>query len=209
MEFKDKLQALRRERGLTQEELASALFVSRTAVSKWESGRGYPGIDSLRAIAKYFGVTVDGLIMGEELLSAAQNESAQRARRTRDLVFGLLDCSFILFFFLPLFALRDGGEVRAVSLLGLGSPISPGTAACFVCVVSLILWGVLTLALQRVNDGAWVKIKAPVSLGLGVLAVGALILGLHPYGGVLALAFGGIKALLLLKTPLTRKVSGR
>ena len=53
MEFNEKLQKLRKEQNLTQEELAEKLFVSRTAISKWESGRGYPGIDSLKVIAKY------------------------------------------------------------------------------------------------------------------------------------------------------------
>ena len=52
MEFNEKLQELRKQKGLTQEAMAELLFVSRTAVSKWESGRGYPGIDSLKAIAK-------------------------------------------------------------------------------------------------------------------------------------------------------------
>ncbi len=51
MEFHEKLQELRKQRGMTQEELATALYVSRTAVSKWESGRGYPSIDSLKAIS--------------------------------------------------------------------------------------------------------------------------------------------------------------
>ena len=42
MEFYEKLQRLRTERHLTQEQLATQLYVSRTAVSKWESGRGLP-----------------------------------------------------------------------------------------------------------------------------------------------------------------------
>lgn len=54
MEFNEKLQELRKQKGLTQEELAEALYVSRTAISKWESGRGYPNIDSLKAISNYF-----------------------------------------------------------------------------------------------------------------------------------------------------------
>ena len=66
MEFNEKLQELRRSRGLTQEELAEKLYVSRTAVSKWESGRGYPNIDSLQAISGFFSVTVDELLSPTE-----------------------------------------------------------------------------------------------------------------------------------------------
>ena len=54
MDFSKKLQELRKQKGLTQEELAKKLYVSRTAISKWESGRGYPSIDSLKEIAKFF-----------------------------------------------------------------------------------------------------------------------------------------------------------
>ena len=75
MEFNEKLQELRKSRGLTQEELAEALFVSRTAVSKWESGRGYPSIDSLKEISKYFSVTIDELLTGEKLISIAEREN--------------------------------------------------------------------------------------------------------------------------------------
>ena len=62
MEFNEKLKELRKSKGLTQEELAEALFVSRTAISKWESGKGYPSIDSLKDISKYFSVTIDDLL---------------------------------------------------------------------------------------------------------------------------------------------------
>lgn len=56
MEFNEKLHELRKNRGLTQEELAEALFVSRTAISKWESGRGYPSIDSLKEISSFLDI---------------------------------------------------------------------------------------------------------------------------------------------------------
>ena len=83
MEFHEKLQALRKQKGLTQEELAAKLFVSRTAVSKWESGRGYPNIDSLKALAKFFSVTVDELLSGEDLLSLAREEQQEKENQCR------------------------------------------------------------------------------------------------------------------------------
>ena len=119
MEFHEKLQELRKQKGLTQEELAAALFVSRTAISKWESGRGYPNIDSLKAIAKFFGVTIDQLLSGDELLTIAQEDSKQKESHLRDLVFGLLDCSTAMFFFLPFFGQKTNGLIREVSLLSL------------------------------------------------------------------------------------------
>ena len=61
MEFGEKLRELRKARSLTQEQLAEALYVSRTAVSKWESGRGYPSIDSLKEVSRFFSVTIDEL----------------------------------------------------------------------------------------------------------------------------------------------------
>ena len=77
MEFNEKLQQLRKNKGLTQEELAQAIYVSRTAVSKWESGRGYPNIDSLKELAKFFSVTVDELLSPDEIITAAENEKQE------------------------------------------------------------------------------------------------------------------------------------
>lgn len=57
---------LRKERGLSQEELAEALYVTRQAISKWESGAGSPDISNLKNIAAYFNVNVDYLINGSE-----------------------------------------------------------------------------------------------------------------------------------------------
>ena len=74
MEFNEKLQELRKQKGITQEELAKAIFVSRAAVSKWESARGYPGIDSLKAISVYFSVSIDELISSSEVNTIKKKE---------------------------------------------------------------------------------------------------------------------------------------
>lgn len=71
MEFNEKLQLLRKQNNMTQEQLAEKLYVSRTAVSKWESGKGYPNIESLKSISRLFSVTIDDLLSGEELISLA------------------------------------------------------------------------------------------------------------------------------------------
>ena len=107
MEFNEKLQELRKNKGLTQEELAEALYVSRTAISKWESGRGYPSIDSLKEIAKYFSVTIDELLSSDEVLSIAEEDNKQKETHFRSLVFGLLDISVLMFFFLPFFGQKS------------------------------------------------------------------------------------------------------
>ena len=72
MEFNEKLQELRKSKGLTQEELAKELYVSRTAISKWESGRGYPNISALKELSRYFSVSIDELICPDEIITAAE-----------------------------------------------------------------------------------------------------------------------------------------
>lgn len=198
MEFNEKLQELRKRRGLTQEELAEALYVSRTAISKWESGRGYPSIDSLKAIAGYFSVTIDELLSGDEVLAIAEEDHKQKEMQSRDLVFGLLDCSCAIFFFLPFFGQRVDGIIQEVSLLSLTGVASYMRAAYFVVIATLILTGLLTFALQNSRWLFWIRNKSKVSVGFN--AVGALlfILSLQPYAATLLFVFFVIKVFLLV-----------
>ena len=115
MEFNEKLQELRKGKGLTQEELAEKLFVSRAAVSKWESGRGYPSIDSLKEISRYFSVTIDELICPEEIISAAEEEKQAFAGRTISFISNTLDLLTVLMLFLPVFG---NGEASPMSIPG-------------------------------------------------------------------------------------------
>ena len=199
MEFNEKLQELRKQKGLTQEELAQALFVSRTAISKWESGRGYPNIDSLKGVAKFFGVTIDELLSGDEVLTIAEEDNKQKEKHFRDLVFGLLDLSVAMFFFVPFFAQKVDGVIEEVSLLYLTEIAIYLRIAYFVVVVGIVLWGILTLALQNCNQRFWVQIKNKISLILNGIGTLLFIISLQPYGAVFLLVFLMIKVLILIK----------
>jgi transcriptional regulator with XRE-family HTH domain len=201
MEFHEKLQQLRKSRGLTQEALAEALFVSRTAISKWESGRGYPNIDSLQAIAKFFSVTVDVLLSGDQVLTLAKQERKAQAAAFRDLVFGLMDLSSTLFFFVPLFGQSVEGFVRAVPLTGLTQ--SPGylLAVYYGVVAALVGFGILTLVLQNCRGVFWTKNKSFISLGLNGVAALLFILSTQPYAAAFAFLTLTVKVAILLKKP--------
>ena len=68
MIFSEKLQLIRKNKGLTQDELAEKLDVSRQAVAKWESGQAYPDISNLIQISNLFNVTVDYLVRDQECM---------------------------------------------------------------------------------------------------------------------------------------------
>ena len=199
MEFNEKIQELRKQKGLTQEELAEALYVSRTAVSKWESGRGYPNIDSLKTIAKFFGVTVDDLLSGEELLTIAEEDTKQKEKYFRDLTFGLLDCSIATFFFLPFFGQNANGIIQEVSLLALTEIAPYLKAAYFVVIIGIILSGILTLALQNCHKVFLTNNKSKISLALTVLGTLLFIISSQPYAAAFLFVFLSIKVLTLIK----------
>ncbi len=201
MEFNEKLQQLRKQKGLTQDELARELYVSRAAVSKWESGRGYPGIDSLKAIAAFFSVTVDELLSGEQVLHIAQIDSRQKESHIRDMVFGLLDCSAALFMFMPFFGRELDGAVSSSSLLTLTDTAIYIKAAYFAVVIAIMIWGILTLALQNCHNSIWNNIKSKISLILNIAAVLLFVISLQPYAAVFVFVFLVIKAMMLIKKP--------
>ena len=199
MEFHEKLQELRKQKGLTQEELAESLFVSRTAVSKWESGRGYPNIDSLKAISKFFSVTIDELLSGEEVLTLAEEDQKQKESHLRDLVFGLLDLSAAMTFFVPFFGQKADGHVAAVSLLSL-TGVAPYLKMAYVIVVfGMIASGIMTLAFQNSRSVFWVRNKCMISLGLNAVGAILFIISSQPYAATFLFLFLTIKVMILLK----------
>ena len=199
MEFNEKLQELRKNKGLTQEELAEALYVSRTAISKWESGRGYPSIDSLKEIAKYFSVTIDELLSTDEVLTIAEKDNKQKEKHLKSLVFGLLDISILMFFFLPFFGQKANGVIQEVSLLSLNGIASYLRIVYYAIVISIAVYGILTLAFQNCQKMFWVQNKEKISLILNAVAVLLFIISSQVYAGAFLFIFLVIKALMLIK----------
>ena len=199
MEFHEKLQLLRKQKGLTQEQLAEKLYVSRAAVSKWESGRGYPSIDSLKMIAGFYSVTVDELLSGKELLILAEDSQKQTAKEFRNLVFGLLDLSSILYLFLPMFRQQQGDAVHAVSLFALTEPAPYLKMAYLAVTVSTVLAGILALAFQNCSGSIRNRKQVPISLMLHIPATLLFIVSSQPYAAAFSFLLLGIKAFLLIK----------
>lgn len=74
--FADKLKELRKKKGVTQAQLADAIYVSRSLIAKFETGASYPNKDTLEKIALYFGISVSELIGTDEtVLIAVENKN--------------------------------------------------------------------------------------------------------------------------------------
>ena len=151
MEFHEKLQELRKNRGLTQEELAEAIFVSRTAVSKWESGRGYPNIDSLKELSTFFSVTIDDLLSTETLLSIAEKENKSNIQSICDMVFGIIDVCSLMLIVLPLYPNTENGFIYSVNLFSY-MQVTPVIRRMYWCMfLALVIVGVMKLFITKVN----------------------------------------------------------
>ena len=79
MKLSDRILELRRQKGISQEELADKLGVSRQAVSKWESEQSTPDIDKIILMSEYFGTTTDYLLKGIEPVSHSTEKKTGNA----------------------------------------------------------------------------------------------------------------------------------
>lgn len=181
MEFNEKLQELRKNRGLTQEELAEALYVSRTAVSKWESGRGYPSIDSLKQIASFFSVTIDDLLSGEKLLSIAEKENQSNVRNMCDLIFGIVDLFSFLLVVLPLYPKSIDEYIYAVNLLAYTQTTLFNILTYWIMYIALILVGTVKIILTKIRIQKGQKIVTVISMVLSILTVCLLAITREAY----------------------------
>lgn len=190
MDFGEKLKALRTERGLTQEQLAARLYVSRTAVSKWETGGGSPNLDSLQAVARLFDVSVDDLLSTDDLIVLARDERRSTARSSGMLSFGLLDVLAVVFAFIPLYGVDDGSFVRMANLVDYGASVDFGAsfAVMAAAVVSLMFVGAVEIVLAAAGSRRAARIVALVGFAVQALAVVLFASTMQPYATTLMFA---------------------
>ena len=196
MELGRKIQKLRLERSYTQEQFARKLFVSRTAVSKWETGRGTPNIESLKMIAQEFGITLDELLRADEAIEACENEHRENVERMHFRMDAIVNASSLLALALPLYkAEADGGFVSV--------PIY-----AFEGRFALIFWLIPALltacaGMQLLTRSG--KIISLIGNIVNALAVFLFILNGQPYPAALYFSYIIIKIVIPKKTGMIRK----
>ena len=197
MEFHEKLQELRKAKGLTQEQLAEKLYVSRTAISKWESGRGYPNIDSLKEISKFFSVSIDDLLSSEKLLTIAEEENKRKIRKICGFLTGILDISTCLLMFLPLYPNPVGNHIYSVNLIAY-TDTTDLNRMCYWGLYSLLtVIGIIKLILSKTDGEHWQKQITNLSMILGIFMVLFLAVTREAYATVFAFLLFLMKGILL------------
>ena len=198
MEFHEKLQELRKSRGLTQEELADILYVSRAAVSKWESGRGYPNIDSLKEISKFFSVSIDDLLSGEKLLFIAEKENKLNLRNIFDLIFGIIDLFFIAPIVLPLYPDVIDGYVFSVPLYEYTNVSHVNLFIYWFIFISMITVGITKVILSKFKSDKFNGLLTGFSLIINILAVLILSLTREAYAVSVVFLIFTVKGIIFL-----------
>ncbi|MBP3921430.1 MAG: helix-turn-helix transcriptional regulator [Ruminiclostridium sp.] len=190
MQFSENLQNLRKEKGLSQEELGEQLSVSRQTISKWEKGTAYPDMLNLMTISQFFGISADELISGrkeenatEEAEERLQEEAEASVDSSKAPPFHLEYESRIKIKNLPLVHVNCGfGGYKAKGVIAVGNfatgifsvgLISKGLISIGVLSLGLIAFGVLALGLVSV-----------CCIGAGIIAIAGIGVGVMNLSGV-------------------------
>lgn len=200
MEFNEKLQQLRKQNNLTQEQLGEQLYVSRTAISKWESGKGYPNIESLRSISKLFSVSIDDLLSGDELITLAETENRSNMDKIYSMIYEILDLMAIAFIFLPLYGKPEGTYIRAVNLFAFTNTLSVMLIIYWAIFIAIIGLGVVQFISAHLDKERWQKLFCKCSFILQTIAICFFAAAREPYVTTLLFLFLIVKIGVLIKS---------
>jgi transcriptional regulator with XRE-family HTH domain len=183
MPFHEKLQKLRKEKGLSQEALAEILGVSRQAISKWESGQTYPETDKLIALSEIFGVSLDHLLKDTETQEPGRQSDFSNHfwyMRGRSYEYK----SSTILFGLPLVHVHIGfGLKKAKGVIAIGN-IAQGYVAIGLLAMGGLAFGLLSLGAVGFGLLAACLLLAVGTVAIGAVAVGTIALGIFAVGAV-------------------------
>lgn len=188
MKFNEKLQKLRKEKGLSQESLAEILNVSRQAISKWESGQSYPETENLIILSGIFGVTIDRLIKDGELETDEVDNKNEINTAALSLWWTKLHTyeykSKRNLFGLPLVHINFGwGIKKAKGIIAIGNSAT-GFIALGIIAKGLLSLGVLSLGIIGIGCVALGLLLSVGSFSIGTFAIGAVAFGVFTLGSL-------------------------
>lgn len=185
MEFHKTLQRLRKDRGMSQEELGEKLGVSRQTISKWEGASAYPDMLNLVTISRFFEISVDELISGQKAEESVLSVPEATAKEKKP-VFHYEYKSRLKIRNTPLVHINYGlGDFRAKGVIAIGN-ISTGVLSIGLLARGIISIGVLSIGLLALGVIS-LGLLAVGCIAAGIIAVAGIALGIMTLGGV---AFG-------------------
>ena len=187
---------LRKEKKITQAQLAEKLGVSEQAVSKWETGRGTPSMESLKQIANLFHITLDQLLSTEEVVVIAEKENKENINRFASYIDGIINLTALLGLLLPLYKVEENGLFQSVPLYQLGGWQG---VVFWIAPVIMMICGIAQMVLAGSENTKMNTAANVVGTAAHIGATILLILCGHPYPAVLFFFLFALKGILLLK----------
>lgn len=189
MDFQSQLQKLRKGKGMSQEDLAEKLGVSRQTVSKWEGGTAYPDMLNLMTISSFFDITIDALIKGEEKSDEEDKSPLQNDAR-RD--YHYEHKSKITIKGVPLLHINFGiGNYHAKGIFAIGN-VSTGVFSLGIIAKGVVTLGVLSLGLFAFGVLS-IGLFALGCIAVGLIAIAGMAIGVMTLGGlaIVVVSIGG------------------
>ncbi len=182
MKFHEKLQKLRKEKGMSQESLAEILNVSRQAISKWESGQSYPEMDKLIALSEMFSITLDNLVKDGEIKTDQNNSISEPFWLSRGNYYEYKSKRTL--FGLPLVHINIGrGFRKAKGIVAIGNAAT-GLVSFGLASIGILSGGVASVGLVSLGALCVGALLSVGGISVGTISIGAIAVGVFTIGAV-------------------------
>lgn len=200
MKLAEKLQLIRKKNGLSQEELAEKLGISRQAISKWESGQSTPDLNKLIILSELYNVTIDSLVKESDDFDIVKRKETNNREKQEAEKVGNKETQIIInfnrgsleyeykskrkLFGLPLVHINLGrGLKKAKGIVAIGGIsygiISLGTISFGIFSLGVISMGLISLAVLAIGI-----LLAVGAISIGTFSIGAISIGIFSLGSL-------------------------